>query len=240
LAYQSAGRNQEAKQEFEDAVQIAPSYDASNANLGCFFLREHQFDKALEHFATAVRVNPHAAFHHGNLSTAYFAKGQIDDAIAQLRQAIEIEPDSPVYHQRLAGDLYQSGKVPEAIAELYEVIRLSPADPVTRAFVKKDIAWRLATHPDASIRNGKEAVALAEDANQIAGGRNAMILLTLSAAYAETGRFDEAKDKANEALKVALQQNNQPLAGDISRVLRIYASGSPFREAPARRPAAAR
>ena len=50
----------------------------------------------------------------------------------------------------------------------------------------------LATNPNASVRNGIEAMALAERALQLSGGSEPAVLDALAAAYAEAGRFAEA------------------------------------------------
>ena len=50
----------------------------------------------------------------------------------------------------------------------------------------------MATDPDPSVRNGSEAVRLAERAVQLTGAREPTLLDTLAAAYAEAGRFQEA------------------------------------------------
>ena len=67
-------------------------------------------------------------------------------------------------------------------------MRLRPND----AALLNNTAWVLATNPNASVRNGMEAVELAERALKLSGGNEPAILGTLAAAYAEAGRFPEA------------------------------------------------
>jgi protein O-mannosyl-transferase len=232
LAYQNAGRTEDAGQEFKEAVRTAPSYDASNANLGVYYMRIKEFDKAVVYFENAVRVNPYAAFHHANLASIYSQQGKLDEAAAQFRRAIDIEPLSPRYHQTLAGVLLRQRKAPAAVAELREVLRLSPNEIIAM----KDLAWCLSTNPDASVRNGKEALELAQRANKIAKDRDPVVLIVLAAAYAETGRSEEAVDNASKAMKLAAEQGNQGLANFARNTIRLYESGSPFREAPAPAP----
>ena len=64
-------------------------------------------------------------------------------------------------------------------------------------------AWMLATNPNASVRNGAEAVELAQRAVELSGGREPAILDTLAAAYAEAGRFPEAVKTAQRAAALA-------------------------------------
>ncbi len=181
----------------------------------------------MQYFKRAVDVNPFAAFHHANLAGVYFALNRFDEAGVQLREAIKIEPNSPRYHQSMALVYVRQQKPAKAIAELDEVLQQSPMD----VGVMKDIAWFLATSPDASIRDGRRALALAQRANEITRESDPLVLIALSAAYAETGRFEEAVEAASEAAKIAAAENNKSLL-DLSReLIRIFASGSPFRQA---------
>jgi hypothetical protein len=86
----------------------------------------------------------------------------------------------------------------------------------------------LATSRDASLRNGNQAVELAQRANQLTGGENPVILCTLAAACAEAGRFPEAVAIAQRALSLAGAQSNKALADDLQSEMKLYQSGIPF------------
>ena len=73
----------------------------------------------------------------------------------------------------------------------------------------------LATCPQAALRNGKKAVELAERAKALTGGEDPIILHTLAAAFAEAGRFSEAVETAQHALRLAEAQSNTKLAGQL-------------------------
>ena len=88
----------------------------------------------------------------------------------------------------------------------------------------------LATCPEASVRNGAEAVELAQRAVQLSDGRVPAILGTLAAAYAEAGRFPEAVQTARKALDLATQRNELALAEEIKAKIPLYEAGTPFRE----------
>ena len=68
------------------------------------------------------------------------------------------------------------------------MIRSRPSD----TNLLNDTAWILATNPNASVRDGAEAVELAQRAVKLSGGQEPAILDTLAAAYAEAGRFADA------------------------------------------------
>ena len=93
------------------------------------------------------------------------------------------------------------------------------------------LAWLLATRPEATIRNGPEAVELAERAVAQHQEEQPELLDTLAAAYAEAGRFPEAVRTAEKALAAASQRENKALSDGIQQRLKLYRAGKPYREA---------
>jgi len=71
-------------------------------------------------------------------------------------------------------------------------------------------------------------VELARQANALTGGENPVVLHTLAAALAEAGRFPEAVETAQRALRVAGAQSNTTLAGALQSEMKLYQAGSPF------------
>jgi Flp pilus assembly protein TadD len=93
-----------------------------------------------------------------------------------------------------------------------------------------DTAWLLATSPDASIRNGPEAVTLAERAVQLSHHQEPAILGTLAAAYAEARRFADAVQVATQAMQLAARVNNPNLVESLKAKIPLYRDKTPFRE----------
>ena len=60
-------------------------------------------------------------------------------------------------------------------------------------------AWLLATDPDAAVRNGGKALALAQRAAKISQGRDSPVLVALAAATAESGDFLRAAEIVEQA-----------------------------------------
>jgi tetratricopeptide (TPR) repeat protein len=131
-------------------------------------------------------------------------------------------------HGNLAVALHMEGKVAQAAAHYAEAIRLKPDH--LRAL--NNLAIIRATDENPQLRNGPEAVRLAQRACQLTGHQDANALGTLAAAYAEAGRFSEAVQTARQALDLATQQKTPNLAETIRAGIRLYKAGKPFRESP--------
>jgi Flp pilus assembly protein TadD len=89
------------------------------------------------------------------------------------------------------------------------------------------LAWVLATWPDAAVRNGVKAVALAEKADRLTGGTNPVIIETLAAAYAEAGRYSEAATAARKALQLVGTETNSPMVKTLQAQLGLSQAGQP-------------
>ena len=115
------------------------------------------------------------------------------------------------------------GEYKAALAQLREALKLEP----DRAAALRNMAWILATCPDPTVRNGPQAVGLAERAARLSAPDDPTLLDTLAAAYAEAGRFAEAVRTAERAAALA----TQPLAATLRARVALYEAGQAFREA---------
>ena len=220
------GSVNEAIAQYQKALQIKPDYAEAHVNLGNALLQKGSVDEALAHYQRALQIKPDFAEAHYNLGDALIRKGSVDQAIAHFQRALEIDPDFAEAHINLGHALIRKGKMDEAIAHFQKALQVSP----DYAEAQKSLAWVLATCPQASLRNGKRAVELAQRANQLTGDGNPVVLGTLAAAYAEAGRFPEAVATAQRALQLAGTQSNTALADALRSQLKLYQAGLPFHQ----------
>jgi hypothetical protein len=89
-----------------------------------------------------------------------------------------------------------------------------------------------ATCPQASLRNGAEAIEHARWADHRCGGKRVDVLSTLAAAYAEAGRFSEALTTARRALDLAARQKSQAWTAVLRTQIVLYEAGKPYRQTP--------
>jgi peptidoglycan/LPS O-acetylase OafA/YrhL len=93
-----------------------------------------------------------------------------------------------------------------------------------------NLAWSLATSPEAANRNGARAVKLAEDACQRTQHKQTIMVGTLAAAYAEAGRFDEAILTAQQACALAAKNGETNLLQKNQELLELYQNHQPYRD----------
>jgi Flp pilus assembly protein TadD len=190
------------------------------------FERNADYRSNVSIWQDVVAKVPDNARAHNNLGTALAKCGRLEDAIAHCRTAVAICPDYAEAHSNLGMALARGGYVDEAIAQYRQVLKIAP----NNFRVMNNLAWARATNPEASFRNGAEAVTWAQRAIELTGGRDPIVLDTLAAAQAEAGQFAEAVKTAQQALALATSQNNAALAESIHVRLKLYQSGTPFRE----------
>jgi len=93
-----------------------------------------------------------------------------------------------------------------------------------------DMAWLLATCPFDEIRDGKEAVRLAERARAITHDQEPAVLDTLGAAYAEAGKFKRAIETTRKAILLATKHNDTTSASALNMRIKEYAQNRPYRD----------
>ena len=226
LALAGRGQVDDAIACYRKALQIKPNLAEAHDNLGLALAGRGQVDDAIVCYRKALQIKPDLAEAHNNFGVLLGQRGRFDEAIVHLQQALKIKPDFAEAHNNLGNALNGQGKLAEAVVQWREAVRLQPNQI---AYVN-NLAWLLATCPEASVRNGAEAVELARRAVQLSGSREPALLGTLAAAYAEAGRFPAAVQTARKALELAAQQNTQALVESLQAKLPLYEAGTPFRE----------
>jgi tetratricopeptide (TPR) repeat protein len=156
------------------------------------------------------------------LALYYQADGRLRKAIEIYNQVLDKQSDN-ILALRNRSDAYLTlGEHTAAIADFEEALKLAADDPA----LLNNLAWVLATSPDAEIRDGKRAVELATKACELTDYNQAHILSTLAAAFAESGDFGTAIEWSKKA--VDLDDSEQ--LEQLTKELASYRGGEPWRE----------
>ena len=123
----------------------------------------------------------------------------------------------------LRGSLYyRLGDYRQALADHQAALELDPDDAATL----NHLAWLRAVCPDDAVRDGAEAIRLATRACELTEYTTAGYVDTLAAAYAESGRFDDAVRWQEKARNLVSEDHK----ADYESRLELYRSGRPFRD----------
>jgi tetratricopeptide (TPR) repeat protein len=229
LALISVGRPDDAIAQFQQGLEAYPESADLHNSLGRALAMKNRLDEAMAEFQQAAQIDPRSAEARNNIGRVLASQGRLEDAIPYFQEAVEIDPGLVEAQQFLGAALYYArGQVREALAHWRAALRAQP-DFLPAL---NEAAHVLAASPEASVRNGAEAVTLAERAVKLSGGREAMYLDTLAAAYAEAGRFPDAIATARRALDVATRPDQSQLREGLAARLRLYEARKPYRDTP--------
>ena len=253
-------RYEEAIEHGRQAVQLAPNNDSGYEQLASLLCSREQYDEAIRTAREGLGVVPFSADLRFALGTALIFRGEINEGIAQLQlacelkakwggphvllgatltklgrfeeatkhlqQAVRLEPTNATAHCQLAVVLNAQQQVDEAIAHYTEALRSAP----DLAEALNNLAWIRAANTRADLRDGAEAVRLAERACRVTDYKEPMLVGTLAASYAEAGRFEEAVTAARQARDLALANGQKDLAQKNQQLIELFGARQPYRE----------
>src|ERR1039458_10256253 len=248
----------EAITNYEAALKIDPDSAVTHNNLARVFHTQGRFDEAIAHYQAALKIDPKLALAHNNLGILLLQKGSLTDGTTQLREALRLNPtnaetqfnlalalnqqqqwseaaglfaktvgansSNPKAHDEFATALAHLKRTHEAMSEYASALLLQPDYPDAL----DGLAWILSTDANAELRNGVEAVKMAERACELTERKDAEKLKTLAAADAETGRFAEAVSTAQTAKDLATAGGKLHLADECSAMLQRFQQSQPW------------
>ena len=255
------GRADEAIAQYQLALQLKPDYAEAQNNIGYAFLKQGKLDEAIAQFHKALQIKPDYVAARYNLGDTLFQHGREDEAVVQYQQVLQISPGDAKVHINLGNALLKSGRVDEAIDQYQQALRMRPGNVEAQnnlgiALLQKgrfaeakdhfqqalqlnanalnvlnNLAWLLATSPEGRLRDGAQAVQYAERACELTHRGAAPLLVTLAAAYAEAGRYDEAVTAAEKACGLAVAAGEKDLLERTQSQLALYRTRQPYHEA---------
>jgi len=220
------GRADDAIAHYQKALEIRPDYAEASCNLANALIAKDDFDGAIARYKACLAAIPDQEEAQYNLASALLRRGRTDEATVQYQKVLQMHPQSADAHANLGSAWLAKGRVRDAMAEYTKALQNSPENLAALS----NLAWLLATSADPSVRNGSEAVRLAERADSVSSRSEThpTVLRILAAAYAEAGEFAEAKETAQNALQAANMQGNTALADALQSDLALYDLDLPF------------
>jgi membrane protease YdiL (CAAX protease family)/Flp pilus assembly protein TadD len=190
---------------YSDAIRSDSSQSAFFVERGEAYRLSRQYELAIADCDRALRLDPHLAQAHINRGECYRQQRDLGRALADVNRGIEIDPGMAFGYSIRGAVHLDSGRFDEAIADWRHAIQLDP----NHAWTCEQLAWLLATCPEAAHRNGPEAVKHATKACQLTSWKDSDCLRSLAAAHARCGQFREAVRWQTEALRHAPEPSKE-------------------------------
>ncbi len=239
--YYDQGEIEKANRDISDSLLIEPNSVQGIMMRSLVAAREQRYADAIVDMEMLVRADPRNAAWIMQLATYYQMDERPRLAIRLLDQVVK--RDSSAWRAlRLRGDAKLSiSQHVDAIADYEEAVRVREQDqeevpegePIRDADeysgLLNNLAWVLATSPQDDLRDGDKALEYGLKACEVSEYKEAHILSTLAAAYAEVGDFDSARKWSTKAIEIGEEEDNEQL-DQLKQELESYEEEKPWRE----------
>lgn len=224
LLYDLDPRNPEAAEQLATSLQYRRDLPEAHYLMGVILAQRDQPRQASAHFMAALALRPDDVESRYQLGLALAGLGQFDAAAMALGRAIELDPRHARAHYFLGMVRLQQGRMNDAITEVRAALAIAPTHRPSLLFL---IATH-ASHPDARLRDGAEALTLSQQAITRLG-EDPELLDHLAAAHAEAGDFTSAVAAAERAIELAKHAGDAVRSAQIERRLTLYYQQQPYR-----------
>ncbi|HTR41834.1 MAG TPA: tetratricopeptide repeat protein, partial [Pseudomonadales bacterium] len=195
--------------------------------LGSVLATLHHFNEATNEFHQAMQLDPDSAAPHLYLGIALAGHNDFDGATNEFAEAMRLAPTDPTPLVEWAKALLQQGRDADAIAQLNQALQLDPDNFQTLAFM----AHVLAADEHPGVRDGANALTLAQKASALTGGSQPLVEDVLAMAQAEAGQFDDAQTTVSNAIQLATAAGMKPgTIADMQKRWQLYQKHQPWQE----------
>jgi peroxiredoxin/cytochrome c-type biogenesis protein CcmH/NrfG len=193
-----AGKPQDEIAAYRELERLQPLPPAMVARLALLLASEKQMEEATRRIAALADAHPDSAAVLDVVGNTYLRLGASGPAIEALTRAVQLDGSSVAFRFNLATALQADGQA-DAAVEAYELVLAKQPEMVAAA---NNLAWILACHADAGLRDPKKARQLAELACQKTDYKEPAYLDTLAVAAAASGDFDTAIKMAEQSAQI--------------------------------------
>ena len=226
-AIASTGALDVAKAEVLRALEIDAASPTGRVLLAKILLGEGEDAAGREELLRALQEDPDHVEGNELLGTVLNKEGDRAGAEKAYLRALDAKPDHETALHNL-GLLYEStGRDAEALERLRRLLDVN-AESALAPSAARVTAWILATSPEASLRDGDEAVRMATFALRGGNPEEAVWHIAMAAALAEAGRFEEAVEALDRAIQLSRSDQQKRV---LQKRRELHAAGKPFHRA---------
>ena len=218
-----------AKQDVDKSLDMKPGLAEAYRLRAVIASSQKKYDEAIQDLTILAQNKPNEPVFLLQLATLYQLDGRPGMAVKISDQLIRSRAGGASAY-RIRGDAYLSmGDQAKAIVDFQSALDMMPEGDGQRAGLLNNLAWILATSPDEALRDGKRAIELGTKACEETEFKEAHILSTLAAGYAEVGNFEDAMKWSAKAVELGKAELNEQ-TDQLQKELESYRDKKPWRE----------
>jgi tetratricopeptide (TPR) repeat protein len=192
LALSMLRRHDEAIDKLRESLRIDSTFVPAHVNLAKALIALGRDDEARDQLDQVHRLNPFLAEPYLLWGDRLADRGRTDEALAQFEAAVRADPGDGEARLRLARSLEQAGRAAGALPHAAMGARIHPGRVDARALLGRLLL---------KTGNAAEAIPQLEFAVQLDPG-DISVSCELAAAYAATGRYEDARSTYARVLLV--------------------------------------
>jgi tetratricopeptide (TPR) repeat protein len=208
------------------AIQLRPKFANAYHNRGAFQADISEFDKAIADLSEAIQFDPRSATTFDGRAQVYEDIEKFDKAMADYDRVLRIIPKDADDYVVRGRAYFKKGNYKEAASAFKKALQLSRNNDSALG----GLAWLKATCPDASLRDGKEAIRVSMRACELSKWKEPYRIEALAAAHAETGDFEQAVNFQTQAINMKSEYG--PVDKKTREHLALYRDNKPWRSKP--------
>jgi tetratricopeptide (TPR) repeat protein len=224
--YKAKGDLGKAIKDYSKAIEVDPKNLVSYEYRALAYQANEELEKAIDDINKAIGLNPDDAAEaalYSNRALVNLGKGESQKALNDCNEAIRLHPRYAWAYKNRALIHETLGQYVLALSDFSRAVELAPNDLVLRG----RLAWYLATCPEDKVRNGKKALEYASRNCELTQWKLTPHIVTLAAAFAEIGQFDEAVKWQKKALTD--REYARSHAEMAPSLLELYEQHKPYR-----------
>jgi hypothetical protein len=173
-----------------------------------------------------LSMTPNVSALHNNYGSCLYSKGRYPLAMEHFTEAVKLMPENFSAITNMGSVYYLEGKTEQAIFCWEKALEFNPnwIDAIN------NLAMTRVSSENPAFRNLDEALSLAQRGCKITEYRQPDLLDTLAAVYAAMGKFSDAIETAEQAMKLARYNGQKELAHQIQQRIALYKAGKSYEQ----------